>query len=204
MAIKAWFLLIACIGVVGAEECHQVGPAEGQRLAEYLVRAYHVPAKAALRIEHEEAVGDTCYRKIVLSGEGALGTFRVTVFASPDLRFLSTDLFDSSVDPERQGRTQAKETMSQLLAGEYAASGSPSAPVTLVLFSDFQCPYCKRMRDLLAAEPLVTSGDKIRLVFRHMPLSQHEWAEKAAEAAACAQFQSSDAFWHFHDGLFES
>ena len=72
------------------------------------------------------------------------------------------------------------------------------------MFSDFECPYCKKLRALLAAEPLVASGGKVRLVFRHMPMHAHEWAQKAAEAAACAQIQNADAFWRLHDALFEN
>jgi protein-disulfide isomerase len=93
--------------------------------------------------------------------------------------------------------------MSQLLDGEYAALGPATAPVTVVVFSDFECPYCKKLRALLAAEPLITGG-KVRLVFRHMPMQSHKWAQKAAEAAVCAQLQNGDAFWHLHDSLFEN
>jgi protein-disulfide isomerase len=93
--------------------------------------------------------------------------------------------------------------MSQLLNGEYAALGPATAPVTVVVFSDFECPYCKKLRAVLAAEPLLTAG-KVRLVFRHMPMQSHKWAQKAAEAAACAQLQNGDAFWRLHDSLFET
>ena len=104
----------------------------------------------------------------------------------------------------REERDNAKRTMGQLADGEYAARGSSRAPVTLVVFSDFQCPYCKRLEGLFANEPLVNSGNAIRIVFRHMPLAQHDWAQRASEAAACAQFQNARAFWSLHDGLFEN
>jgi protein-disulfide isomerase len=162
-----------------------------------------VPAHAALRLESQEQVGGTCYRKLVFKGDGALGPYETTLYASPDLRFLSSDMLDSTVDPEREERVVAERRMSQLLDGEYAALGPATAPVTLVVFSDFECPYCKRLHALLAAEPLITGG-KVRLVFRHMPMQSHKWAQKAAEAAACAQLQNSDAFWRLHDSLFEN
>lgn len=123
---------------------------------------------------------------------------------SPDLRFLSRDMLDSLVEPEREERAQAEKLMGQLLEGEYAAVGPSTAPLTVVVFSDFQCPYCKKMRALLAAEPLIAPAGRVRLVFRHMPMALHEWAQKAAEAAACAQLQNGDAFWRLHDALFEN
>jgi len=186
------------------DTCHVLNPADKERLANYVSRKYHVPARVALRLEQEEKVGSGCYLKLLFRGDGALGPFRLTLFASPDLRFLSSDLLDSSIDPEAEEREEARRLMQQLLEGEFTARGSPAAPVTVVVFSDFQCPFCKKMRELLASEPLLSSGDKVRLVFRHMPMSQHDWAQKASEAAACAQFQSSRAFWGLHDGLFDN
>jgi protein-disulfide isomerase len=186
------------------DTCRDLNSADRARLADYVSRKYHVPARVGLRVEHEERVGNECYKKLVFRGDGALAPFHLTLFASPDLRFLSSDLLDSSLDPVSEEREEANRLMQQLLEGEFAARGPATAPITVVVFSDFQCPYCRRMRELLASEPLLLSGDKVRLVFRHMPMSQHDWAQKASEAAACAQFQSSAAFWRLHNGLFDN
>jgi protein-disulfide isomerase len=192
-----------CLTVAASDVCRDVTPAEGERLAHYVAQKYHVPAHAALRLGSQEQVNGTCYRKLVFKGDGALGPYETTLYASPDLRFLSSDMLDSTVDPEREERADAEKRMSQLLDGEYAALGPATAPVTAVVFSDFECPYCKKLHALLAAEPLVTGG-KVRLVFRHMPMQSHKWAQRAAEAAACAQLQNSDAFWRLHDSLFDN
>jgi protein-disulfide isomerase len=204
LSAKACLLVLPSLMAAGTGVCRDVSPAEGERLAHYVAQKYHLPAHAALRLESKEEVGGTCYRKLVFKGDGALGPYEATFYASPDLRFLSTDMLDSTVDAEREERAGAEKRMSQILDGEYAALGPTTAPVTVVVFSDFQCPYCKRMRGLLAAEPLITSGGKVRLVFRHMPMPAHQWAQKAAEAAACAQLQNGDAFWRLHDALFEN
>lgn len=78
--------------------------------------------------------------------------------------------------------------------------GSAYAPVTLIAFSDYQCPYCIRsepvLKDVLAKYP-----KDVRLVLRHFPLDQiHPLARPAAEAAMCADEQGR--FWDFHDALF--
>ena len=90
---------------------------------------------------------------------------------------------------------------------EVATEGEPSlgptnAPVTIVEFSDFQCPYCRQAQDTLKRLMAAYEG-KIKLVFRDFPLrSIHPQAQKAAEAAQCAAEQQQ--FWPYHDKLFAS
>jgi protein-disulfide isomerase len=78
--------------------------------------------------------------------------------------------------------------------------GPASAPVTIVLFTDFQCPYCARVRTTLD-QVQQRYGEKVRLVVRQFPLSQiHPQAQKAAEAALCANDQGK--FWPLYDAMF--
>lgn len=78
--------------------------------------------------------------------------------------------------------------------------GPADAPVTIVEFSDFHCPYCKRVLPALT-ELRSRYGDKVKLVFRDFPLDRlHPRARSAAEAARCAHDQNK--FWEYHDVLF--
>ncbi len=79
------------------------------------------------------------------------------------------------------------------------SKGPAKAPVEMIEFSDFQCPYCLRA-DPTVQQVLSTYGDRIRFVYRHYPLPNHPNARPAAEAAACADEQ--DKFWQYHDRLF--
>jgi protein-disulfide isomerase len=86
-------------------------------------------------------------------------------------------------------------------AGDAPSRGNPKAPVTIVEFSDFQCPYCVRARPAVK-RVRDEYGDKVRFVFRHFPLDFHAQAEKSGEAAACAGEQGK--FWEMHDLLWEN
>lgn len=81
----------------------------------------------------------------------------------------------------------------------HASKGDKDAPIQLVEFSDFECPFCARAHPTLQ-QVLSAYGDKIRFVYRHYPLPNHPNAKPAAEASACALEQ--DRFWPFHDRLF--
>lgn len=79
--------------------------------------------------------------------------------------------------------------------------GNVEAPVTIVEFSDFQCPFCARARPTVN-QVRETYKDRVRVLFRNFPLQMHAQAPKAAEAAACAGEQGK--FWEMHDRLFAS
>jgi protein-disulfide isomerase len=83
-----------------------------------------------------------------------------------------------------------------------ARKGSPSAPVVMIAFSDFECPYCGRFaREVLPTlEKEYFSVGHVQLVFRHLPLPSHSRAVSAAQAAECAGAQGR--FWPMHDELF--
>ena len=89
-------------------------------------------------------------------------------------------------------------------AQDIDTSGSPflgkeDAPVTLVVFSDFQCPFCSKVQPLLD-EVLKKNPDKLKIVFKHLPLQMHKQARPAALAAIAAHEQGK--FWQMHDALF--
>jgi protein-disulfide isomerase len=81
--------------------------------------------------------------------------------------------------------------------------GPADAPITIVEFSDYQCPFCRRWHQEVYEQLLNTYPGKIRVVYRNLPLTSiHPDAQAAAEAAMCAGEQ--DSYWPYHDKLFSS
>ena len=85
----------------------------------------------------------------------------------------------------------------------FPSIGPKDAAITLVEFSDFQCPFCQKWHVQVYKQLMAAYPGKIRLVYRNLPLTQiHPQAMNAAEAALCAVDQN--AYWQFHDKLFEN
>ncbi|MBU0898986.1 MAG: DsbA family protein [Nanoarchaeota archaeon] len=84
-----------------------------------------------------------------------------------------------------------------------ALSNQPSglAAVTIIEYSDFQCPYCARVVPTIN-QIKQTYGDKVEMVYKHFPLNFHDQAQKAAEASEAAREQGK--FWEMHDKIFEN
>lgn len=91
------------------------------------------------------------------------------------------------------------EMIQQIEQGDSPVLGKADAPVTIVEFSDFQCPYCaKLLPELKQIEKMYP--DRVKVVFKFFPLSMHPYAHKAAAAAIAAGKQGK--FWEMHDQLF--
>ena len=85
--------------------------------------------------------------------------------------------------------------------GNAPYAGGKDAKVSIVEYSDFQCPFCAKGADLLK-EIKKKYGDKVKVAFKNFPLPFHNHAEKAAVASLCANEQSVELFWKMHDEMF--
>ncbi len=111
---------------------------------------------------------------------------------------------DAQLTQETAAKAEAAANRSQELAAAVAGlpvRGNPDAKVTIVEFSDFQCPYCARGATTVE-QILEKYGDDVKVAFKHFPLDFHPWARPAAVASHCAGQQDDDAFWSLHDQYF--
>lgn len=167
----------------------------------YVMAKNHVTSKADIILVSVEQANDSCYWKFTYNLSNS--NREITMYLAPDRRHLTPILYDIMVDPRIEERQRLEQTKMILQQGSHPSIGPKDAPITFTLFSDFQCPFCKRLEDVLEKQVIPANAGKIRLVFRNYPLSMHSWAMEAALSAQCAASQSPDAFWKLHDYLFE-
>jgi protein-disulfide isomerase len=105
----------------------------------------------------------------------------------------------AAAQPRRRGPDPDK--VYEVAVGKSPAKGPANAPVTIVEFSDFQCPYCSRVGPTLQ-KVLEDYPKDVRVVYKHYPLSFHKQALPAAKASAAAGRQGK--FWEMHDLLFQN
>ena len=120
-----------------------------------------------------------------------------TVYITKDGRYMFRgEIRDLAVDPFAENRAK-------LHISDAPSIGPADAKVTVVEFSDFECPHCREMYSILkAVEP---EFPQVRFVYRNFPLTEiHPWAMTAAVAARCAFQSSPNAFWKVHNQLFDN
>lgn len=126
-----------------------------------------------------------------------LGRQSVPVLMSKDGKYIILgELVDSKVNP-------LEETMKKISLKDVPVRGNQNAKVTIVEYSDFQCPFCQSASTNVLPKILKDYDGKVKLVYKQFPLEQiHPWAKNAAIAGVCAYEQGNDKFWKFHDLVF--
>jgi protein-disulfide isomerase len=184
-----------------APACVDLTAVSRARLTTFVAKLMKSPADTSLELLSAELDKETCYRRLEFRTSTSK---QFTLFLSPDQRFLTPQLFDSSVDPVSAEQKVTEHI--KALIDEYIEKNRPpilgpmSAPITIAVFSDFQCPFCRRGMRILEDEVLVKLN--ARIAYINFPLLVHPWAMEAAVATACVGKENTSAFWRVHDYLF--
>lgn len=143
----------------------------------------------------EQSPATDCFTKITVYDTRAMDSF--ILYLSPDGETVTSELY-------RLSGTSTEEAAVELQRGELlgfgaiAATGNRSSPVQIVIFSDFECPYCRSLNSAITGLPK-REASLVRIVYRAYPLLSHLWAFEAASLAACVGVQSDTAFWTLYD-----
>jgi protein-disulfide isomerase len=168
-----------------------------RRIGEYFGKS--VTPGVTLRVTDLAPAEVPGWSKGSLEVSAAGNTQNMSFLVSQDGRyFISGEVVDLTTDP-------LQAVMQKIdLKGE-PARGPADAKVTIVEYSDFQCPFCSRGYQVVEEQVMPEYKDKVKFYFKNLPLkSIHPWAESAAIAAECAKQQSGEGFWSLYNALFKS
>lgn len=136
-------------------------------------------------------------KEVTVEGTAGAASRQIVLLVSEDgKKIAQASVFDIAENPFQKDLDKITTVMTP-------AMGAASAPVSLVLFSDYQCAYCRQQSEALRQNLLKSFPDQARLYFKDFPLeSIHPWAKEAAMAGRCIYKQSEEVFWGYHDFMY--
>ena len=125
------------------------------------------------------------------------GSEKIKMYLSKDGRYLMRgEVTDLTTDP-------LAETRAKIITANSPVLGNPNATITLVEYSDFECPVCRILHDGLRG--LMPNYPQVKVIFKDYPIETlHPWARTAALAGRCAYMQDPKAFWKVYDLIYDS
>ena len=164
-----------------------------QRIQHHIRTYYNIPASVQILVGERRPSEFAGYDLVPVTLIGQRKTnyeFLVSHDGKTLIRFAKIDI---AKDPY-------PELMTKIDVRGRPVRGNPHAKVTVVVYDDFQCPYCVRMHHTLFPNLLKTYGDRVRFIYKEYPLYEiHPWANRAAVDAGCLAAQNPEAFWDFTD-----
>jgi protein-disulfide isomerase len=196
LAVGAAALLLALSGI--AQSPAKKSALDKATLEAYIRHLYVMDSRIAVKIS--DPIPSDVPGFMEMNASASMGpqsqTFKFLI-SKDGSKILQASVYDVNNNPFKPDLDKLKTTGAPNF-------GTAGAPVVLVEFSDFQCPYCKAEAQELRKNLLATYPTQVRLYFKTFPLeSLHPWAKAAAIASRCAFNQNADAFWTYHDWIFE-
>jgi len=204
VAIGVCFLgaFICLRGEDVAKKCSAIQPKELTALQHFIQAKDRLPMPPEITIEEVQA---DCFTKLsVIPKEDAERSVARTLFLDPDHVHLFPEVFDVRIDPSVIVHREEERLKRLVVLGARRLRGTESAPVQVVVYSDFQCPYCAKFWKTL--RPYLIADDQgIAISIRSSPIEGiHPWAHKAAVMSKCVERQGDLYLLALSDWLFDN
>lgn len=191
------FLAVAVAGMAYATAA-LADDATNQKIIDYYRRKSNLPPEVAVTVTNVTDAKIPGAKQATLNLSRGGQTQTEEILMSADGRYVVfAEVEDITSDP-------FKAIASKIKTDNSPVRGPKDAKVTIVEFSDFQCPYCARAHQTMSEQVMKEYDGKVKLVYKNFPLGFHKWAEPAAIAGACAYQQDPAAFWTFYDYMFNN
>lgn len=205
--ISAWkiltvvfaILLIVSLATNGFKFSKGLSEDAARQKADDFIQNNLISGGVAIDIENIKEEGDLYILDVAVTSQGVTQNVESYITKDGKLFFPQAIEMDTYQAPQLQ-----QPVVVEVSEDDDPVKGSDNAPVTIIEFSDFQCPYCGKFYE--ETLPQITNTyietGKVKFVFRDFPLGFHQYAQKASEAAECADEQ--EKFWEYHNILFEN
>ncbi len=185
-------LLLSSVVVYGAGS----ETALKEKIASYMRKAFNIPPTVKLSIGDIKPSEIPGLNKAVVNASVGEKTQTQDIYVSKNGKYILVGkVFNITEDP-------FKEAWNKVTLNGSPVRGAAGAKVTVVEFTDFECPFCGRAYSTVE-DLLLKYAGKIKLVYKSYPLPMHPWAMTAAMGSDCAYEQNHESFWYFYDHLFQ-
>jgi protein-disulfide isomerase len=188
----AVFAVLGCLGWFAAARA--ADDATSKKLVEYYRRKANIPPSTSVEVKDLKDSKIKGAKSGVLSAGGRDMEF---ILSDDGHYAVFGDIEDLTVDP-------FAGVMKKISLKGKPHKGPENAKVTIVEYSDFQCPFCSRGYQTMENQVLKDYGDKVMFIYKNFPLPMHPWAEPAAVASECALQQKPEAFWKLYNYYFSN
>lgn len=172
-------------------------PAHDAALKTYMQRRFRIPSPDEIRLGPmvQSPFPGMFARPVTVTNDKGMSTTVVLFIDKDETKALIVDpskqMLDLTKDP------WGRMNLNALHLDDRPTLGPANAPVTVIEFADFECPFCAHAFTLVETLANSTYKGQVRVIYKNYPLNVHPWAAKAAAAAECARLQNPDAFWEF-------
>jgi len=194
------FLALAAVfcGSVSPAVAQAPNAADSEKKIEAFLRNYFaLGPEYKIAVSAPKEIGNSGLYEVPIEVKSETGGDSIKMYLTKDGRYLLRgELNDLTVDTLAANMAKMKLEGAPVL-------GNPNAPITIVEYSDFECPVCRGLHDALRG--LLPKYPQVKVIFKDYPIEQiHPWARTAALAGRCAYQQDPKAFWKIYDLIYDN
>jgi protein-disulfide isomerase len=197
LALLVVFLLATAGGAMAQQPGAVTGPSQAQKVEAFLRYYFALGPEVEIAVAPPTELGTSGILEVPIEVKSKEGSDKLKMYLTKDGRYLLRgELSDLTVDP-------LAENIAKIQTANAPVLGDPNAPITLVEYSDFECPVCRNLHDALRG--LLPNYPHVKVIFKDFPIDAiHPWARTAALAGRCAYQQNPKAFWKLYDLIYDN
>jgi protein-disulfide isomerase len=196
LAMLVLFVLAAARAIAQQPAASDVA-SQAQKVESFLRYYFALGPEVQITVATPTELGTSGILEVPIEVKSPEGSDKLKMYLTKDGRYLLRgELSDLTVDP-------LAENIAKIQTANAPVLGDPKAPITLVEYSDFECPVCRNLHDALRG--LLPKYPQMKVIFKDFPIDAiHPWARTAALAGRCAYQQDPKAFWKVYDLLYDN